>query len=66
MRQEEHCIGVISSDGSFRTVRLRKFQFQHNSRYKGGKQCIRRKLHRAGRTSLVGILCREYGSRTGM
>ncbi|MFR8350318.1 MAG: hypothetical protein ACLVAV_13965 [Clostridium sp.] len=33
---------------------------------KGGKQCIRRKLHRAGRTSLVGILCREYGSRTGM
>ena len=31
-----------------------------------GKQCIRRKLHRAGRTSLVGILCREYGSGTGM
>lgn len=33
--KKNSCIGVISSDGSFRTVRLRKFQFQHNSRYKG-------------------------------
>ena len=33
---------------------------------KGAKQCIRRKLHRAGRTSLVGIFCREYGAGAGM
>ena len=31
-------LGLSAVMAVFRTVRLRKFQFQHNSRYKGGKQ----------------------------